>query len=471
MPKNRKFQNIIGTEHITDAAESAIAAQASVGATVAFKNVAVAGQDNVVADAATDTLTLVGGSNVTITTDASADSVTIAAAGGSVGGSDTELLYNDGGTENGIASLTWTDTSGSEQLKLTDESDTALFKIEQTGTGNVFEAHDQASDVNIFKIDNAGKTVIGNSASSTAHSAFQLYVAGDTRLSRLRVGTGSDGEPGVHFEGDSDTGIRRTAADQLGFITGGSERLSVGSSGEILIGGSAAGSDGQVLTSGGAGAAVTWEDAASGGSAFAPTAQVWRSSTNVRNNITGLSPYTQGDDTSSNHPTSLERVFFVPFIAPETVAITKLSVYVSSANANSPNVLFGIYTATDHTATNILQRIPNALQMSATIATATSGYNDGTVSAASGGSTTITQGTLYYLAYAPVASASGYSTLQAWNGRHAPLGVSTGNAIQSTIQYTPYSYGDGLAASYPTTYQAAASITGAAVANVFYRVD
>ena len=85
MPKNRKLQNIIGTEHITDAAETAIAAQASVGATVAFKNVAVSGQDNVVADAATDTLTLVGGTNVTITTDASADSVTINAAGGGGG--------------------------------------------------------------------------------------------------------------------------------------------------------------------------------------------------------------------------------------------------------------------------------------------------------------------------------------------------------------------------------------------------
>ena len=82
MPINRKLQNIIGTEHITDAAETAIAAQASGGATVAFKNVAVSGQDNVVADAATDTLTLVGGTNVTLTTDASADSVTITAAGG-----------------------------------------------------------------------------------------------------------------------------------------------------------------------------------------------------------------------------------------------------------------------------------------------------------------------------------------------------------------------------------------------------
>jgi len=91
MPKNRKLQNIIGTEHITDAAEAAIAAQASGGATVAFKNVAVAGQDNVVADAATDTLTLVGGTNVTITTDASADSVTVAASGGGI----SELIVDD----------------------------------------------------------------------------------------------------------------------------------------------------------------------------------------------------------------------------------------------------------------------------------------------------------------------------------------------------------------------------------------
>ena len=134
----------------------------------------------------------------------------------------------------------------------------------------------------------------------------------------------------------------------------------------------------------------------------------------------------------------MERVFFFPFIAPETVAITKLSVYVSSANASSPPIHVGIYTGTDHTATNILQRIPDALQMEAEVATATGGYNDGTVSAA----------------YAPKASASGYSSLQAFNGRVAPIGVSTGNAIQGVIQYTPYSYGDGLALSYPTTYQA-----------------
>ena len=42
-----------------------------------FSTIAVSGQSNVVADATSDTLTFVAGSGITITTDASADSVTI----------------------------------------------------------------------------------------------------------------------------------------------------------------------------------------------------------------------------------------------------------------------------------------------------------------------------------------------------------------------------------------------------------
>ena len=52
----------------------------------AFSNVAVAGQSTVAADSTTDTLTLVAGSNVTLTTNAGNDSVTIAASGGGGGG-------------------------------------------------------------------------------------------------------------------------------------------------------------------------------------------------------------------------------------------------------------------------------------------------------------------------------------------------------------------------------------------------
>ena len=56
------------------------------GSTVnSFSTIAVSGQSNVVADSSTDTLTFVAGSNVTITTNAGTDSITINAAGGGGG--------------------------------------------------------------------------------------------------------------------------------------------------------------------------------------------------------------------------------------------------------------------------------------------------------------------------------------------------------------------------------------------------
>ena len=395
MPINRKLQNIIGTEHITDEAENAIAQQAEGGATLAFKNVAVAGQSNIVADAATDTLNIAAGANVTITTNASTDTVTIAATdtntdtntfrtvtaggntllgnetlaftagsnvtiteaggavtiaatGGSPGGSDGQMQYNNGGSLGG-SSLTFTDTDGSEQFLFSDTSDTALVKIEQVGTGNAFEVHDQASDMNIFKIDNSGKTVIGNTSSSTIHSAFGLYVTSDTRLGRLRVGTGSNSEPGVHFEGDSDTGIRRTAADKLGIITGGVERLSVGSAGEVLIGGSAAGTSGQVLTSGGSGAAVTWAAAGGGGGLAKGVGVGILNADPFANNSSYQSAYPLWATTTntngagwSGYPSSTE-MHMIPFQVPVDGDLVELSFRTSGSSWGPVTTYWAIY--------------------------------------------------------------------------------------------------------------------------------
>ena len=51
-----------------------------------FETIAVSGQSDIVADSATDTLTLVAGSNMTITTNASGDSITFSSSGGGGGG-------------------------------------------------------------------------------------------------------------------------------------------------------------------------------------------------------------------------------------------------------------------------------------------------------------------------------------------------------------------------------------------------
>ena len=71
--------------------------------TETFKTISVAGQSDVVADGATDTLTLVAGSNMTLTTNAAGDTITFASSGGGGGTGDiTSVIAGkgllDGGT-------------------------------------------------------------------------------------------------------------------------------------------------------------------------------------------------------------------------------------------------------------------------------------------------------------------------------------------------------------------------------------
>ena len=62
----------------------------------AFKTISVAGQDNVVADTSSDTLTFTAGSNMTITTNANGDAITFTAAGGGGGGDITSVIAGKG---------------------------------------------------------------------------------------------------------------------------------------------------------------------------------------------------------------------------------------------------------------------------------------------------------------------------------------------------------------------------------------
>lgn len=64
--------------------------------------------------------------------------------------------------------------------------------------------------------------------------------------------------PTVTNSGDLNTGFYFPEADGVSVATGGSERFRVGPSGQFGIGGATYGTSGQVLTSGGSGAAPSW---------------------------------------------------------------------------------------------------------------------------------------------------------------------------------------------------------------------
>jgi hypothetical protein len=80
---------VAGSNITYDSATGVIASTASGGSQNLFSTIAVSGQSNVEADGTTDTLTLVAGSNITITTDAGTDTITIASSGGGGGGLDS----------------------------------------------------------------------------------------------------------------------------------------------------------------------------------------------------------------------------------------------------------------------------------------------------------------------------------------------------------------------------------------------
>ena len=105
----------------------------------AFKTISVSGQDDVVADSATDTLTLVAGSNMTITTSASGDTITFASSG-SGGSQNLFSTIAVSGQSNVVADST-TDTltlvAGSGMTITTDASgDSITFASSGSGGGS-----------------------------------------------------------------------------------------------------------------------------------------------------------------------------------------------------------------------------------------------------------------------------------------------------------------------------------------------
>tara|TARA_B100001559_G_scaffold227751_1_gene191514 strand:- start:7178 stop:9118 length:1941 start_codon:yes stop_codon:yes gene_type:complete len=115
---------------------------ASGGASNTFKTISVSGQSDVVADSATDTLTLVAGSNITLTTNAGTDAITIASSGG--GGGSAITVKDEGSALSTAASslnfvgssVTASGTGVDKTITITDPTYQVTNTVRETFTGN-----------------------------------------------------------------------------------------------------------------------------------------------------------------------------------------------------------------------------------------------------------------------------------------------------------------------------------------------
>ena len=134
-----------------------------------FKTVKVDGQDNVVADGATDEIEFVAGSNITITTDATNDKVTFTASGG---GGGTNIADADGDTK----------------IQVEESSDEDKIRFDTAGSQRMI-------------ITDAGKVGIG-----VAAPGYMLDVSGDVRIRGNDIRDNS-GNAAITFDGSANVTV------------------------------------------------------------------------------------------------------------------------------------------------------------------------------------------------------------------------------------------------------------------------
>ena len=152
---NNKLVNLGTPTAASDAATKGYADSLSSGTNTGdqslFSTIAVSGQSNVVADSSSDTLTLVAGTNITITTDAGADSITIAAAGSGLSDGDKgDITVSSSGTvwtiDAGVVTFAKMQAVSANVLLGNDASGTAVEEITCTAAGRALLDDAAASD-------------------------------------------------------------------------------------------------------------------------------------------------------------------------------------------------------------------------------------------------------------------------------------------------------------------------------------
>jgi hypothetical protein len=158
----------------------------------AFKTITVSGQDNVVADSKDDSLTLIAGTNITITTNATNDEITIAASGGASGEANTASNTGSAGTglfkqKDGIELEFYKLNAGSNKVDIsldgTDKVDIDITEanIDLSNCNNTSSAFIASSGVTYENLNTNGD--VGTGASQVAagdHNHSGTYLESET---------------------------------------------------------------------------------------------------------------------------------------------------------------------------------------------------------------------------------------------------------------------------------------------------
>lgn len=150
------------------------------------------------------------------------------------------------------------DLVGVAFMRMARSSDQVQFAAGSTGAPTIAGIGDLNTGIFFPGPDQLGFPTGGVNRLTISTTAF-------TATLPWRGPSGSAGSPTFSTSGNPNTGVYSPAPNTLGFALGGTERFRMGALGQFLLNGDA-GDEGQVVASQGSGAAAVWADASGGGS-------------------------------------------------------------------------------------------------------------------------------------------------------------------------------------------------------------
>ena len=201
--------------NLTIAGDGTLAAQT--GASVnCFSTIQVSGQNNVVADSNSDTLTLAAGTGITIATNNSSDTVTINATGGSsYTDSDVDSHLNVSGASSGEI-LSWNGTDYAWVADQTGGGGSGLQSRTSANAATASIANGASADIQIT----AAKTYALQKIQTSAAAWVTLYVSNAARTADASRNETTDPLPGAGVIAEvitSDGAIQNITPGTLGW--------------------------------------------------------------------------------------------------------------------------------------------------------------------------------------------------------------------------------------------------------------